>query len=169
MNAISANSKNIDLALKYQELVNTNLEYRDIIRYGIKGTHWNLTDIALAKRTKVGVDNYNPWQFSQGSYSLSTVEEGNGVEVDPKMWDVVFEGYKEAVETKTIGFSFDRSEVADKVAACKSIKEKYIKGLETGTSDPEVEIPKMIKDLETAGIREIQAEAQKQLDEFLNK
>ncbi len=41
MNAINANSEHIDLALKYQELVNTNQEYRDILRYGIEGVHFN--------------------------------------------------------------------------------------------------------------------------------
>jgi putative aldouronate transport system substrate-binding protein len=167
MNAINANSEHVDLALKYQQLVNTNKQYRDILRYGVEGTHFNYTENGLVKRTERGVNNYGPWAFSQGSYSLSSVEASDGVDVDPKMWDVIFDGYKDLVATNTIGFSFDITPVADKVAVCKVIRDKFWTGLITGATDPEVEIPKMIKELEAAGIRDIQAEAQKQFDAFL--
>lgn len=167
MNAISANSENIDLALQFQEIVNTNVEYRDVLRYGIEGTHWNRTDEGLIQRTQEGRDNYGPWPFSQGSYSLSTVEAAEGLNVDPDMWKVIFDGYSEAVATNTIGFSFDRTPVEAQVAACKNVIDKYLHGLETGAVDPDVEIPKMVAELEAAGVRDVQAEAQKQLDAFL--
>jgi putative aldouronate transport system substrate-binding protein len=167
MNAINANSDNIDLALKYQELVNTDKQYRDILRYGVEGTHFNYTADGLAQRTEKGVNNYNPWAFSQGSYSLSSVEAAEGVKVDPKMWEVIFKGYEDLVATNTIGFSFDITKVEDKIAACKVVKEKYWTGLVTGSIDPAVELPKMIQELEAAGIRDVQAEAQTQFDAFL--
>lgn len=167
MNAINANSKHIDLALKYQELVNTNKQYRDILRYGVEGIHFNYTEDGLVKRTEKGKNNYGPWAFSQGSYSLSSVEAADGVDVDPKMWEVIFKGYENLKATNTIGFSFDITPVETQVAACKVIKDKYWTGLITGTIDPEVEVPKMMAELEAAGIREIQKEAQRQFDEFL--
>ncbi len=167
MNAINAKSEHIDLALKYIELVNTNKEYRDILRYGIEGVHWNYTDNGLIMRTERGRQRYAPWAFSQGSYELSTPEAAEGVDVDPDMWKVVFEGYKNAIATEAIGFSFDMSPVESQVAACKNVISKYSAGLLTGAVDPEVEVPKLIAELEAAGVREIQAEAQRQLDEFL--
>ncbi len=169
LNAISANSENIELALKYQELVNLNQEYRDILRYGVEETHWTKTAEGLAQRTEQGRNNYNPWPFSQGSYSLSTVEAAEGVEVDPDMWNVIFEGYADALATKSIGFSFDISPVEAEIAVCKVIRDKYWVGLITGSLDPAVEIPKMMAELEDAGIRDIQAEAQRQFDEWLGK
>ncbi|MEA4888062.1 MAG: ABC transporter substrate-binding protein [Clostridiaceae bacterium] len=167
MNAISNNSDNIDLALKYQELVNTNQEYRDILRYGIEGTHWNKDANGLIVKTQLGRDNYGPWAFSQGSYSLSTVEAAEGLTVDPNMWKVIFDGYKDAVATKTIGFSFNVSKVETQIAACKVIKDKYWIGLATGTLDPATEVPKMMSELETAGIRDVQKECQAQFDAWL--
>ncbi|MBP8989875.1 MAG: ABC transporter substrate-binding protein [Clostridia bacterium] len=167
MNAISANTDHVDLSLKYQELVNTDQTYRDILRYGIEGKHWNKNEEGLAVRTALGRDNYNPWPFSQGSYSLSTVEAAEGVKVDPNMWKVIFDGYKDAVATKSIGFSFDITPVETQIAACKVVKDKYWVGLATGTLDPATEVPKMITELEAAGIRDIQNECQKQFDEFL--
>ena len=167
MNALNANSDNIDLALEYQQLVNTDKQYRDILRYGVEGEHFDYTDDGLVKRTEKGVNGYKPWPFSQGSYSLSSVEWAEGVDVDPNMWEVVFKGYEDLVATNTIGFSFDIKSVEAQIAACKVIKDKYWIGLITGTIDPATEVPKMINELEAAGLRDIQAECQKQFDAFL--
>ncbi|MCM8900696.1 ABC transporter substrate-binding protein [Caldicoprobacter algeriensis] len=167
MNAINAKSPHIDLALKYLELVNTNKEYRDILRYGIEGVHWNYTDKGLVLRTERGRQRYSPWAFAQGSYELSTPEAAEGVDVDPNMWKVIFEGYKNAIASEAIGFSFDITPVESQVAACKNVISKYSSGLLTGAVNPEVEVPKLIAELEAAGIRDIQKEAQRQLDEFL--
>ncbi len=167
MNAISASSKNIDTALKLQELINTNQEYRDILRYGIPGVHWNKNEEGLAVKTQAGRDNYGPWAFSQGSYSLSTVEASEGVKVDPNMWNVIFDGYKDLKATNSIGFAFDISNVSAQVAASNVVLKKYRDGLYTGTLDPADIVPKMIKELETAGIRDIQKEAQKQYDAYV--
>lgn len=167
MNAISAETEYKDLALKYQELVNTHKEYRDILRYGVEGTHWTRTADGLVKKTDAGVQKYTPWPFSQGSYSLSSVQAADGVDVDPDMWKVIFDGYADLKATNTIGFSFDIDAVADKVAAIKVIREKYWSVLTTGTVDPAVEVPKMIDEMEAAGLREVQAEAQRQFDAFL--
>ena len=167
LNGINVKSANVDLALKYLELVNTDQKYRDILRYGIEGTHWNRTPEGLVKKTQAGLDKYGVWAFSQGSYSLSSVEAADGVSVDPNMWNVVFDGYKDALATNTIGFSFDISKVEPQVAACSAVKQKYWIGLSCGALDPSETMPVFIRELETAGIRDIQAECQAQLDAFI--
>jgi len=167
MNAINVDSPNVELALKYQELVNTNREYRDILRYGVEGVHFNYQDDGTVMRTEAGRAGYMPWPFSQGSYSLSSVEAAEGVEVDPKMWDVIFDGYKDLKSTNAIGFAFDITPVEENIAALQVINDKYWTGLITGISDPAVEVPKMIAEMEAAGLREVQAEAQRQFDAFL--
>jgi putative aldouronate transport system substrate-binding protein len=167
MNAINVDSPNVELALKYQELVNTNKEYRDILRYGVEGVHFNYQDDGTVLRTEEGKTNYVPWPFSQGSYSLSSVEAAEGVEVDPKMWEVIFDGYKDLKSTNAIGFAFDIIPVEGEIAALQVITDKYWTGLVTGVSDPAVEVPKMIAEMEAAGLRKVQAEAQAQFDAFL--
>lgn len=167
MNAIGANSQDIDKALMHQELVNTDVTYRDILRYGVEGTHWDYTDNGLIQKTQVGVDNYTPWPFSQGSYSLSTVQAAEGVDVDPDMWKVIFDGYKDLSATNAIGFSFDITPVETQIAACQNAKDKYWAGLATGTLDPAETVPMMIEEMEAAGLRDIVAEAQAQFDAFV--
>jgi len=167
MNAINARSQHPDLVLKLMELINTNQEYRDILRYGIEGEHWNKTPEGLAKRTQAGIDGYTVWAFSQGSYSLSTVEAAVGVEVDPKMWEKIFDSYKGAVATKSIGFAFDPIKIEVELAAVSAANKKYWEGLATGTLDPATALPQMIGEFESAGIDKIIAECQRQYDEFL--
>jgi putative aldouronate transport system substrate-binding protein len=169
MNAINADSPHVELALKYQELVNTNREYRDILRYGVEGVHFNYQDDGTVMRTDRGRASYVPWPFSQGSYSLSSVEAAEGVEVDPQMWDVIFDGYKDLQATNAIGFAFDITPVEDRLAAMQVIVDKYWTGLVTGISDPAVEVPRMIAEMEAAGLRDIQAEVQMQFDAFLTE
>jgi len=167
MNAINKNSKNIDLALKYTEYLNTNKEYRDALRYGIPGKHWNMTEDGLAKRTEGASEQYGIWQFAQGSYSLSAVEAAEGIDVDPNMWQVIFDSYKDAIATKDIGFSYDPANVEPQIAALRAVREKYNVGLSTGTIDPDAALASVISEMEAAGIRDVIADCQKQLDEWL--
>ena len=169
MNAANARSQNIEKALKLHELINTDQEYRDILRYGIEGVHWNKTPEGLAMKTQAGRDGYSVWAFSQGSYSLATVEAAEGINVDPNMWNVIFDGYKNIKATKSIGFSFDPTNVEAEIAAVFAVRNKYWDGMTTGTLDPADIIPRFIAESEAAGIRKVIEECQRQYDEFLAK
>jgi len=168
MNAINARSKNAEKTLKLMELISSDREYRDILRYGVEGVHWTRQPDGLVKKTQAGLDGYTVWAFSQGSYSGSSVEAAEGVEVDPDMWKVIFDSYdKEAKATKSIGFAFDPSSIEVELAAVAAARSKYWDGISTGTLDPAVTIPQMMKELESAGIFKVLEECQKQYDAFL--
>lgn len=166
--AISAASKHVDEALKMLELANTDKAYRTLMRYGVEGKHYTLNQDGTVTRTQEGLDNYNPWAYTQASYTLSPVEASPfpSVPVDPNMWQVVWDGYKDAVTSAALGFAFDYTPVQSQVNACIAIKNIYWNEMQTGTSDPAVVFPQIIKELEDAGIRDVIAEAQRQLDEF---
>lgn len=171
LNALSStlSGEKLELALKYQELVNTNQEYRDILRYGIEGVHFNYQDDGTVIRTQKGVDDYSCWAFSQGSYALSSVEASafEGVDADPNMWDVVFEGYEHAVVAADYGFAFDPTPVEMEVSQLTVISEKWFGQIFTGTVDPAESLPAVIAEMEAAGLRDVIAEAQEQLDAHL--
>ena len=65
------------------------------------------------------------------------------------------------------GFNFDNSLVKDKVAAMASIGAEYFFALYSGTIDPVKYVPEYIDKLKKAGIEEVKAELQKQLDVWL--
>ena len=168
MNAISAGSDNIEMALRYQEFVNTDPTYRDILRFGIEGVHWEPAGEGLVRVTETGRNRYAPWGWAQGAVDINSVAVAEGVESDPNMWQVIFAGYEDLEPNNSIGFAFDISPVESQVAAIGVIRDKYYAGLYTGTLDPAEAVPAAIAELEAAGIREVQAEAQRQLDEFLS-
>lgn len=171
LTAISASSKHVEEALKLIEFANTNREYRNLMRYGIEGTHYTTNEDGTVTKTDVGVSNYAPWPYVQASYSLSAVEASAfpSVPADPNMWQVIWDGYSEAITSAGLGFAFDPTPVENEVNACKAIRELYWFEMQTGTSDPAETFPQIIAELEAAGIREVIAEAQRQLDEFLGK
>ena len=172
MNALSVTLEDdlerFELALKYQELVNTDLIYRDILRYGVEGKHFVYNDDGTVTKTDDGVNNYAPWPFSQGSYALSRPEYAEGVYTDPNMWAVIFSSYANAKATKTIGFSFDPINVEAEIGSLQAIKTKYWEGLATGTLNPEDTVATYVAEAEAAGIRRVVEECQRQLDEFIS-
>ena len=57
----------------------------------------------------------------------------------------------------------------NQVTACQNVSSAYRTALIWGSIDPEENLPKYIEELKAAGIDEIIAEKQKQLDAFLAK
>ena len=171
LTAINVATKHPVEALKLIEYANTNKEYRNMMRYGLEDVHYTWNEDGTVTKTPQGQTNYSPWAYTQASYSLSAVEASPfpSVPADPNMWQVVWDGYKDAVTSAGLGFAFDHSSVANQVNAAKAIKELYWSEMITGTSDPEVVFPQIIEELEGIGIREVVAEAQRQLNEFLGK
>lgn len=173
MNALSVtledDEERFDLALKYQELVNTDLQYRDTLRYGIEGKHFSYNEDGTVTRTQKAIDDYNPWAFSQGSYALSSVVASDfpAVPVDPNMWDVVFEGYENAIVAADYGFSFDPTPVEMQVAQLRVIQQKWYPQIVTGSIDIDEAIVSVLEEMEAAGLRDVIAEAQAQLDAHL--
>ena len=169
-------------ALEYQEFVNTDQEYRDMLACGIPGVHFNYVDIknddgSIAGRgiirTELGKSNYVTWPFAQGLQFFRTPE------VDEKQLDGTYakpvlnqaELYKEVIDTAPMsaigGFTFDSEQFANQLAEIQNVKSEYYNLIATGSVDPDVKVPEMIEKMNAAGLQDIIAEAQRQLDEYL--
>ena len=80
----------------------------------------------------------------------------------------MFEGYEEyAIRSRTQGFSYDQTRKPDIIAAVTAIYANYATDLRTGTSDPDVVIPKMRAEMEAAGIQELVDDINGQLEAWL--
>ena len=168
MTAVSSFSEHPDEALKLIELMNTDTYYRTLARYGIEGKHYNMVD-GTAVKTKLGSDNMNLWAYTQGHYTLGPVEASSFPEVpaDPDQWTKVFVGYADAKVSAAVGFSPDLTNVMDKCLAISAIWQEYKAELQTGTSDPDVVIPEMTQRMDEAGMQDVIAEVQAQLDAWV--
>jgi putative aldouronate transport system substrate-binding protein len=160
MNAISANSKYKKEALRFIELVNTDKKLRDMLAYGIEGKHFSYVNGGAAvKRLRTDWPLVN---YQEGSYFTETPEDT----VPPGYWDEVRQQNEEAVPSVMLGFMLDLAPVQNEVINCRNVWDKYRFDINTGASDPDVVLPKVIAELQANGFDKVLAEAQRQVTEF---
>lgn len=162
VNAISANSKNIEEAIKYLELVNVDPVMRNMLAYGIENKHYTKTSEGTVEYIN---EAYKPAAYSQATYF-------NMMAVSPSpanQWDIVKKQNEEAVISPILGFSFNETNVKTELKNCINIYNEYKAELLTGVSEPSVILKKLNADLYNAGLQIVIGEAQKQIDTFLKK
>lgn len=157
-------------ALKYIELLNTDRKFRDILAYGIEGRHFRYLENGTVMRTQTGIDRYNLNLYQTGSVvnaSVETVTESSPA--DPDQWTKVYEGYREyGIRSRIGGFVYDQKRKEDIIAAVSAIYSNYDTDLRTGTSDPDVVIPKMKEEMQAAGMDELIGDINACLDDYLS-
>ncbi len=168
MNAINAAASEEQAAacLRYLELLNVDREFRDILRYGVEGVHFNYVTneqgIRVVERTEQGLSNW-----AMDGYVTGSVRNASCTTDSYYDWDEIYEGYKDARVSTLGAFTFNREDVEAECAACGAVMGKYNSELLTGTLDIDAALPTIQEELRIAGIETVQAEAQRQLDEYL--
>lgn len=169
-NAISVNSDYPEEAIKLLNLVNTNEEIYRLIVYGFEGEHYKkLSD------SKVETFGYTGNATTSANYGLWGWVVGNtfkGYEsvANPDGWYDYLQKLTDTVDNKSklIGFTADTSKISNKFAQIKAVKTEYTQGLLTGAiENHEAYYNEFMQKLEMAGIEEVKAELQRQVDEFL--
>ncbi|MGL4344501.1 MAG: ABC transporter substrate-binding protein [Cellulosilyticaceae bacterium] len=159
---VSAGSKHIEESMKLIELVNTDMEFRNLLAFGIEGTHYNKTGDTTIE---VLNDGYQVPAYSQGTFfNMYTVDPAPATK-----WADLEAQQATAFSSPALGFTFNTQKVQNQVAACANIQEKYKGSLTTGSVDPEKVVPQMMAELNKAGYQDIIIEAQTQLDAYLGK
>lgn len=157
--------------LKYIELLSTDRSFRDILAYGIEGKHFNYLENGTVLTTRTGTDRYALGLFQTGSVvNASVAAVSRDIPGDPDQWKKVFEGYeKEGIYSKMRGFYYDTTRKENIVTAVQAIYSDYSAELRTGTSDPDVVVPRMRKRMEDAGFDELLADVQEQINEWFEE
>ncbi len=163
--AISTNSDYIERALLYLQWINCNSEARNILCYGIEGTHWNLTDEGSVERTDEGSSKYAPASFSQATFFTTIPESPKSVD----SWDGLLESCSNASATPLLGFVVDNTAVETEVAAIDLIYSQYSRALMVGAfdGDAQAELASVLEQLNASGLDTVMEEYQSQVDEFL--
>ena len=167
MNAINAaaDEETAIACLKYLELLNVDRDFRDILRFGVEGTHFNYVDVDGVKaveRTEQGTNNWSMDGFVTGSVVNASVTSNAIYD-----WEKIYADYDKALVSTLGTFTFDKTNVEAECAACSAVMEKYTSEMLTGTLDIDEKLPTIKAELEAAGIYDIQKEAQAQLDAYL--
>ena len=130
-----------------------------MLAYGVEGTDWETVSDNVIKRTS---DTWSLPAYSQGTFFNMAVVDPNPAD----QWDAVKKLNEEAAASVMLGYALDITNLSTEVANCKAVFDKYSSELITGASDPEVVVPKIVKELKAAGMDKIMSEAQNQIDEF---
>ena len=83
------------------------------------------------------------------------------------MWEKTKELNNTAEQSKLLGFSFDSENVKSEVSQVTSVITEYDSLLGTGTVDPDTMYQEFIDKLKSAGIDNLIAEVQTQVDTWL--
>ena len=160
MTAISATSKHPEKAMELINLVNTDSTLRNLLMFGIEGTHYEKVSDNQIKRDPNGPYSVTSWAYGNlfDTYVLDS---------DPAdKWDA-FEDFNKGAKTSPIlGFKFNTEPVTTQISAVNNVLQEFERTLYSGSVDPVKGLDDLNKKLAASGLDDIKAEMQKQLDEW---
>lgn len=166
--AVPVTAAEPEAAVKFLNLLYTDQDVMDTLTWGEEGVDWVKKDDGTATYPD-GVTaetvQYHTADFLYGNRLQITPWEGEGA-------DTLRETQKagnEAMELSPFfGFSVDSSAVAEKVAAVKNVVDQYKPSLSSGVvEDVDGTVQEMLSEMDAAGMQDILAEYQSQLDAWL--
>ena len=168
MNAISSTSEHPARAMKFIELMSTNVELHNLLQFGIEGKHYTKNEEGKVTMN-VGTSYDNSlmgWAFGNefNSYLLDYQ--------DDDLWDQYREVNENGIMTDVIGFSTQLDiESQQWVSNCTAVFGKWAKKLSEGGYENEEDTAEALAsfraEMKAAGADEIIALKQKQLDEWV--
>lgn len=162
MIAVSKNSKNPDKAAEFLNLLNTDEYIRNLLNYGIEGTHYESVNDKQIKLTDKASD------YSVGYYTLGNLFITKVLDNEPETkWDEFQEFNDAAKESAVLGFKFDTSKVTNEIAAINNVLEEFKSTIYSGSVDVDEYLDKLNKKLKDQGIDRVIEEMQTQLDAWL--
>lgn len=164
VNAISANSKYPDEALKYLELVNTDPYLRNMYAYGMPDVDFKDNGDGTITRT---TDTWTAPGYSQATFFTMSPVAPNAAD----QWKRVEEQNKNAKAHVLLGFTLDQSNISTEKTNVDAVISKYKAELRTGAYQGTTEdyLKKFNDEMKAAGLDKVLEETQKQVNEFLGK
>lgn len=173
---ISSGCSNPEAAMKVLNELYTNPELSNLYMYGIEDVHYQVVEKGGATNGQDIIDFADGLDVTTSGYRRSgtwlmpnqfigDIWNGNA----PDYWDATREFNDTAIKSKAFGFTYNSENVNNEVTACTNVVAKYHKALLCGALDPAEALPKLNQELKDAGIDNIVAEKQTQLDEWLEK
>ena len=169
--SVAQNSENPEKAMQVLDYIYGSPEVMNLLNWGEEGTDYVVED------EENGIINYPDGVTADNAgYSFNCGWELPNQFIaykwdgsDPQLWDKMQEFNASGIESKALGFVFDNSEYADQVSALNNVISQYNGALSSGSGDPEELLPQFLEALDDAGIDDVIAAKQEQLDAFLAK
>jgi len=163
--ALPIASPNPERALMLLELLRQDRSYYDLMTYGIEGIHFEIT--AAGELQPLDSDGFAPegycsWGFKEPKFLYKQLG------MPPNIDDVRAELERISYVSPYALFNPDWEPIKNERAAMLNVEQEYRQPLAYGyVADVEAGFATLMEQLEISGMRIIQAELQRQLDEFL--
>jgi putative aldouronate transport system substrate-binding protein len=170
LTGVSSTSQHPELAVQYLELVNTDPVFFNMLAKGLEGTHWEWADQDLLLiqpangAASFGDTGYNPnsdWMFGNVFNAFYSDPTQVGA------WPETAELNASARPSPLLGFTFDRSAVETEMSSISAVGSEFADPLNQGIIETEEGLAALNQALIDAGIERVQAEMQRQVDEWL--
>ncbi len=166
---VASTCENPKKVVDFLELLYSNTDLANILNYGIEGTHYVTKKGSKIISYPEGVDasncGYGNFVGTYGDVSQTYQREPLTDEFVASIPNYM---YPNAKSSKYLGYTFDPTNVSAQVASVTAVVSEYAPSLECGIVDPDQMIDEFNAKLEAAGINDIIAENQAQLDAWLS-
>ena len=155
-----------EAAMKFLNLTNTNEEVTNLLNYGIEGTHYIKNENGTISYPE-GIDTTNsPYSPSSSFIFANQFLAYVWDDKDPDLRSIALENNKAAPVSAMMGFTVDQTGLEDYIAELTNVYQQYAPGLQSGSADPSTELPKFNAALKAAGLDDVMAAVQTQVDAF---
>lgn len=177
LTVVNKDCRHPEKAVEFLNLVNTDQYVRNLLNYGIENVHYEKVPVTQEEKEEAkgkryiydwkvrllpdGV-NYSVPYYVQGGLFNTYVLESDPVD----KWDNFRTFNDQSVEAPTFGFDFDSRSVSTQIYGFRNILDEYGAAIYTGTVDPDIYVPKLVKKLEENGMQDVIDEMQRQIDEW---
>lgn len=162
MIAVSKTSKNPEKSVEFLNLLNTDKHLRNLINYGIEGTHYERVSdnqIKLTDKAK---------EYSVGYYTVGNLFLTDVLENEPATkWEEFEKFNNEAKVSPALGFKFNTEKVSTEIAAMNNVLEEFKSTIYSGSVEVEEYLGKLNTKLKEQGIDKVIAEMQSQMDAWV--
>ena len=170
--AINAASNNKERAMMVLNEFYTNPTINDMTRFGIEGKHWEAVGDdqykTLEASSGFGVDSNCNWGWMNNEIKRTEyIEDRTAVD---DTYDAMLESWDNNIKPNHVydGFNFDRTPVETQASAVEAALGMYYSPLVNGlVDDVDASIEELRSSLESAGIRDVIAEMERQAAEYV--
>ncbi len=159
MNAISATSGDPERVMMFLNALAEDPAFANLVLYGREGIDYTRNEQGQI------VKNKDLWYVYEAYYPAFIIAEPD-TSLPANMVEMYNEFAKTLTPSDNVGFAFDVTPVQTENAAIAQIVNQYVEPLCHGLVNPETEIPKLLAELEAAGVDAYLEEMQKQVDEW---
>jgi putative aldouronate transport system substrate-binding protein len=161
---ITSLSKHQKAAMEFLNELYIESDLENLVCNGIKNVHYIVTDKGNITFPNGLNAMTTGWPSGMGTFWPNLCITYPWSPDPANIYDLWLKTNKTCKKSPALGFSFYASGVADEIAACSSVVDKYASVLQLNIGDVDSLYKKFIQELDTAGIDKIISEKQKQLN-----